>query len=173
MTDETPTVTAATSLDNAWAKVRDAFAGFIGNADAIHAVQRGLVAALIDAPAGQPIVMAKVLLFSGPPSVGKTYLANLVTSVLDAPLVYLDGSILRSRERLFEMIDDALDAREMQPKPDQPRSGTPVLRYPRFACFVDEIHLVGAARRRVCSPCWKRTRAACCSTARSAGASLS
>lgn len=144
MTKAPQPVSTETPLDQAWAKVRAAFAGFIGNPDAVHAVQRGLVAALVDARPGQPVVMAKTLLFTGPASVGKTHLANLVTSVLAVPLVRLDGRGLRNRDRLFDLIDDALDAHDLRPQPSDPRSGVPTWIYPSIAVFVDEVHLVGA-----------------------------
>jgi len=149
MTKQAPsTVSAATPLDAAWTKVRTAFAGFIGNADAVHAVQRGLVAALLDAPAGEPVVMAKVLLFTGPASVGKTHLAGLVTTVLDVPMVRLDGRGLRNRDRFFEMIDDELTDAGVPPQPAESQSSVPTFLYPSFAAFVDEIHLVGAGTQQ-------------------------
>lgn len=144
MPKPTPTVSAATPLDAAWAKVRAGFDGFIGNTDAVYALQRGLVAAFVDAPAGQPPVLSKSYLFVGPPSVGKTELARRVTTVLDLPLVFLDGHGLRNRERLFEYIDGALDAHDLHPQLGEPRSGVTVLNYPSFAVFVDEAHKIGA-----------------------------
>lgn len=142
-TPVTGTVAAATPLDAAWAKVRAACAGFIGNVDALHFVQRSLVAALVDAQPGQPIVMAKTLLFTGPASVGKTHLANLVAGVLALPLVKIDGHGVRNREALFGLIDEALDAHGLAPQPGVSRSGIPTLVYPAFMAFVDEVHLVG------------------------------
>lgn len=130
-------------LEIAKAKVAAAFDGFIGNTDAVYAVQRSLVAAFVSAPAGQPVAMPKTFLFSGPASVGKTELARRVTATLGLPLVRLDGRGLKSRDRLFEMIDDALFAHRLVPQASEDRSGTPTFQYPPFAVFVDEIHLVG------------------------------
>jgi Holliday junction resolvasome RuvABC ATP-dependent DNA helicase subunit len=67
-----------------------------------------------------------------------------VTSVLGLPLVFLDGHGLRSRDRLFDLIDAALDSHDLHPQPSEPRSGVPVLNYPPFAAFVDEAHKIGA-----------------------------
>ncbi len=139
----TPTVSTATALDAAWAKVRAGFDGFIGNTDAVYAIQRGLVAAFVDAAPGQPPVLSKSYLFIGPASVGKTELARRVTTILDLPMVFLDGRSLRNREKFFDLVDDALYAHDLKPHALEARSGTATFQYPAFAAFIDETHLVG------------------------------
>lgn len=140
----TKSVSAETPLQQARARVDRAFDGFIGNDDAVYTIKRSLIVALGKAPAGQPPVMDKTFLFIGAPSVGKTELASRVTTVLGLPFVRLDGRGVRSRERLFEMIGDALLAHQppLRPLTNGERSGIPLIEYPPFVVFVDEIHLV-------------------------------
>lgn len=137
------TVATATLLDSARKHVDAAFHGFIGNEEAVYTLKRSLIVALGSAAGGAP-VMSKTFLFSGAASVGKTELARRVTAVLGLPFVRLDGRGVRSRERLFEMIDDALQAHEppLQPVTAGSRSGVPLIEYPPFVVFIDEIHLV-------------------------------
>jgi Holliday junction DNA helicase RuvB len=125
-------------------KVNAAFEGFIANEEAVYSIKRSLIVALARAQDSQLPNMAKVFLLSGPPSVGKTELARRVTSVLGVPFVRLDGRGLRTREKLFEMIDDALLARKppLRAQSNGDLAGTPILEYPPFAVFIDEIHLV-------------------------------
>lgn len=125
-------------------KVNQAFEKFIGNDDAVYSIKRSLIVALAATPAGGMPRLAKVFLLSGPPSVGKTELARRVTNVLGVPFVRLDGRAVKSREKLFEMIDEALLAfgEGISARRDGTRSGMPTLTYPPFAVFVDEIHLV-------------------------------
>lgn len=123
-------------------KVNEAFAGFVGNDDACYSIKRSLIVALSNTPTGELPALSKVFLLSGPPSVGKTELARRITNVLGVPFVRLDGRAVRSREKLFDMIDEALLAQDMSAKRSGMRSGMPTLEYPPFAVFVDEIHLV-------------------------------
>jgi Holliday junction resolvasome RuvABC ATP-dependent DNA helicase subunit len=126
------------------ARVDAAFAGFIANEEAVHAIKRSLVYALANVPAGAAVALAKTLLLVGSPSTGKTELARRITAVLGLPFVRLDGRGVRSRERLFAMIDDALQAAQppLLPVASDTRSGVQVYVYPSFVVFVDEIHLV-------------------------------
>jgi len=125
-------------------KVNLAFAGFIANEDAVYSVKRSLVVALANAAAGQPLAMPKTFLLSGPPSSGKSELARRITSVLGLPFVRLDGRAVRTREHLFDMIDDALLAQKppLRAETNGEQSGMPLWEYPPFAVFVDEVHLV-------------------------------
>ena len=125
--------------------VGEAFKGFIGNEDAVYSIKRSLTVALASATLdGMPTpTLARTYLLSGPPSVGKTELAKRITTVLGVPFVRLDGRAAKSRDRLFSMIDDALIARRMGTTRSGEQSGMPVIEYPAFSCFVDEIHLVG------------------------------
>ena len=133
-----------TAISNARVKVNQAFEGFIGNDDAVYSIKRSLIVALAAAPVGEMPKLSKVFLLSGPPSVGKTELARRITDVLHVPFVRLDGRAVRSREKLFEMIDEALLAygTGLTPKSFGERSGMPMLEYPPFTVFIDEIHLV-------------------------------
>lgn len=144
MTKAAPTVATETPLQIARERVDEAFDGFIGNEAAVYTIKRSLIVALGRTPAGQPPVMDKTFLFSGAPSVGKTELARRITSILGLPFVRLDGRGVRSRERLFDMIDDALQAHQppLTASRTGERSGVPLLGYPPFVVFIDEIHLV-------------------------------
>jgi Holliday junction resolvasome RuvABC ATP-dependent DNA helicase subunit len=129
------------------ARVDAAFAGFVGNVEAVHSIKRSLAYALANAPDGDSPSMAKTLLLVGAASTGKTDLARRITAVLELPFVHLDGRAVRSRERLFSMVDDALAARTpaLAAQAGDPRSGMPVAVYPAFLIFIDEIHLVSEA----------------------------
>lgn len=129
------------------ARVDRAFAGFIGNDEAVHSIKRALVYALANVPADQAPSLAKVFLLSGRPSTGKTDLSRRITAALGLPFVRLDGRGVRSRERLFSMIDNALAAFDppLSPQVGDPRSGVAVSVYPPFLVFIDEVHLVGEA----------------------------
>lgn len=124
-------------------QVKTAFVGFIGNEEAVHTVARSLAYALANAPEDQHPKMDKVLLLIGSPSTGKTDLSKRITQVLGVPFVRLDGRGLRSRERLFELIDDMLIGQKppVQASRNGEQSGIPIYEYPSFAIFVDEIHL--------------------------------
>lgn len=126
------------------AKVDEAFEGFIANEDAVYSIKRSLIVSLAAAQPGQPPTMAKTFLLSGPPSVGKSEIARRITAVLGLPFVRIDGRGVRSRERLFEMIGDALFAQKPSqfPTTNGERGGVPLIEYPPFVVFIDEIHLV-------------------------------
>jgi Holliday junction resolvasome RuvABC ATP-dependent DNA helicase subunit len=125
-------------------KVDGAFRGFIGNADAVYAIKRSLIYAISNTKPGELPNLSKVFLLSGPPSVGKTEIARRITACLGVPFVRVDGRAVRSRDKLFEMIDDALAANTppMGAKPGGSRSGMAIWDYPAFAVFIDEVHLI-------------------------------
>ncbi|MCL5999215.1 MAG: AAA family ATPase [Chloroflexi bacterium] len=124
-------------------RVNEAFSGFIGNEDAVYSIKRAIIVALSTAPEKGTPVLAKTFLLSGPPSTGKTEIAKRITNILGIPFVRLDGRAVRSREKLFETVDEALLARNTSVTRNGERSGIPLIEYPPFAVFVDEIHLVG------------------------------
>jgi Holliday junction resolvasome RuvABC ATP-dependent DNA helicase subunit len=138
------TDTVLSPLEIARANVTTAFAGYIGNEDAVYAMQRAIALALADAGEGQPVAMARTFLLSGAPSTGKTELARRAMKVLGLPFVRLDGRAVKTRDHLFEMVDDALLAQKppLYAEADGKESGMPKLIYPAFAVFIDEIHLV-------------------------------
>lgn len=125
-------------------RVARGFEGFIANDEAVAAISRSLIYALATAPDGGLPSLAKVFLLYGPPSVGKTELARRITAVLGVPFVRIDGRGLRTREKLFDMIDEALMAHKppLGRVPKGESAGVPVFEYPPFAVFIDEIHLV-------------------------------
>ena len=127
-----------TPFDEARSRVAREFQGFIGNANAIDRVSRDLVIALTS----EPRALSKSLLFSGPPSSGKTELCRRVASTLGLPFVPLDGTALKSRDKLFELVDAALKQAGVSPLTGGEIGGLPVIEYPPFTVFVDEVHLV-------------------------------
>ena len=124
-------------------QVKAGFVGFVGNEEAVHTISRSLAYALANAPEDEQPKMDKVLLLIGPPSVGKTDLSKRITKVLGVPFVRLDGRGLRSRERLFDLIDDVLFSQKppVRAMRTEDQSGLPIYEYPPFAVFIDEIHL--------------------------------
>lgn len=127
-----------TPFDEARSRVAREFRGFIGNANAIDRVSRDLVIALTS----EPRALSKSLLFSGPPSSGKTELCRRVAGTLGLPFVPLDGTALKSRDKLFELVDAALKQAGVAPTAGEAIGGLPVAEYPPFTVFVDEVHLV-------------------------------
>lgn len=121
------------------ARVLDAFDGFIGNEKAVQQVSRNLLVALIE----QPPHLSKNFLFLGPPSVGKTEIARRIAAALMLPLVHLDGPSLGSRDHLFDLIDRQLEQSGTGSFAQVGiEAGAPVLEYPPFIVFIDELHLV-------------------------------
>lgn len=123
-------------------KVNESFEGFIGNEEAVYSIKRALIVAISRTPAKELPILSRTYLLSGPPSTGKTEIARRMTTVLGLPYVRLDGRAVRSREKMFEMIDQALFEQGMHPVRNGTRSGMPMIEYPPFSVFVDEIHLV-------------------------------
>ena len=132
-TRETPRVTL-----EARAMVEQAFAGFIGNDAAVRQVTRDLLAATLT----DPPRLSRNILFVGPPSVGKTEIARRIAHALGLPFLRLDGPSLQSRERLFALLDEQLEASGASTLDEGTDAGATVVRYPPFAVFVDEVHLV-------------------------------
>ncbi len=122
-------------------QVTKAFDGFIGNDGAVRRLRNDLLRALID----NPPHLAKNFLFTGQPSTGKTELARRIAAALNLPFIKLDGSGLRSRDRLFELIRGELGTKNLQPSQVGTQAGLPVLYYPPLIVFIDEVHLVPRA----------------------------
>ncbi len=115
-----------------------AFEGFIGNQRAVNTLKRSLLKALVE----KPPYLDKNFLLIGPPSTGKTDLSKRMAAALGLPFVHVDGRMVRTREKLFELIDAALAEKHQSPQRKGTKSGLPVYDYPPFVIFVDEVHLV-------------------------------
>jgi Holliday junction resolvasome RuvABC ATP-dependent DNA helicase subunit len=118
--------------------VRQAFQGFIGNEAAVRRIENDLLRALID----RPPHLSKNFLFTGQPSTGKTEISRRMAHALQLPFVKLDGRGLRSRERLFELIDGELAQQTIGAAQVGTQAGMPTLQYPALIVFIDEVHLV-------------------------------
>lgn len=133
-----PGATEADLRTEARVRVKRAFEGFIGNAEAVRSLQRAMMTALVN----RPVFLDKNLLLIGPASTGKTELARRVAGALGVPFVHVDGRSVKTREKLFELIDLALEADGKRIKIGAPRGGIDVYEYPPFLVFVDECHLI-------------------------------
>ena len=122
------------------ARVRDAFAGFIGNEDAVYGIQRALLVAL----SATPPMLDRALMLSGAPSTGKTEIARRIAKCLAMPFVQIDGRAIRSRETLVEFMNDAMADTGLRAQPAGVRSGLTIQRYPPLVVLVDECHLIGS-----------------------------
>ena len=118
--------------------VRQAFEGFIGNEAAFRRIQNDLLRALIE----RPPHLSKNFLFTGQPSTGKTEISRRMAVALQLPFIKLDGRGLRSRDRLFELIDGELAQQGLAPAQVGTQAGLPALQYPPLIVFIDEVHLV-------------------------------
>lgn len=121
--------------------VTEAFQGFIGNDSAVRRLKNDLLRALIE----RPPHLSKNFLFTGQPSTGKTEISRRMSSALRLPFVKLDGRGLRSRERLFELIDGELIGQGLNPSQSGTQAGLPIYTYPPLIVFIDEVHLVPRA----------------------------
>lgn len=119
-------------------QVDQAFEGFIGNQRAVATLKRSLLKALVE----KPPHLDKNFLLMGYPSTGKTELSKRMALALGLPFIHIDGRVIRTREKLFELIDAALAERHQAPKREGSRSGVPLFDYPAFVVFIDEVHLV-------------------------------
>jgi Holliday junction resolvasome RuvABC ATP-dependent DNA helicase subunit len=119
-------------------RVKDAFAGFIGNEPAVARLTNDLLRALIE----KPPYLSKNYLFTGLPSTGKTELSRRVADALGLPFVKLDGRSVVSRERLFELINGELSQQALAPSQVGQQVGLPIMDYPPLIVFIDEVHLV-------------------------------
>lgn len=124
-------------------KVANAFNGFIGNAEAVHALKRELACAL----SSDPPQLDKAFLLVGSRSTGKTDLSRRITQCLGVPFVSIDGVGIRNREELFDMIDELLESRGLYPKRVEDQAGLPTYEYPPFVVLIDECHLIPARAR--------------------------
>ena len=122
------------------ARVDEAFAGFIGNTPAVYAIKRSLRVALSHTPAR----MDRVFLFVGGPSLGKTTIAKRTAGALGLPFLQLDGTAIKTREQLFDALEDMLVDSGLPTKKAGERSGMPMIEYPPCEIFIDEIHTLGA-----------------------------
>jgi Holliday junction resolvasome RuvABC ATP-dependent DNA helicase subunit len=122
-------------------QVTSAFDGFVGNESPVRRLRNDLLRALIESPPH----LSKNFLFTGQPSTGKTELARRIANALDLPFIKLDGSGLRSRDKLFELIRGELGTRNLIPSQVGTQAGLPVLYYPPLIVFIDEAHLVPRA----------------------------
>ncbi len=119
-------------------QVDQAFEGFIGNQRAVATLKRSLLKALVE----KPPHLDKNFLLVGYPSTGKTELSKRMALALGLPFIHIDGRVIRTREKLFELIDAALAEQHQAPKRAGSRSGMPLFDYPAFVVFIDEVHLV-------------------------------
>ncbi len=119
--------------------VDKAFDGFIGQSNAVYAVKRSLAIAL----SREPIYLDRTFLLVGPASTGKTDLSKRVAGALGVPFIRLDGHAVKTREELFDMIDEKLFTVGQTAKHTGEQSGMRVLEYPPFAVMIDEVHTLG------------------------------
>lgn len=117
-------------------QVDDAFAGFIGNTPAVYSIKRSLRVAL----SHNPPKMDRVFLFVGGPSLGKTTIAKRTANALNLPFLQLDGTAIKSREQLFDALEDLLVDSDLPIQKAGTRSGMPMVEYPPCAVFIDEVH---------------------------------
>lgn len=125
--------------DDIRTKVDDAFTGFIGNTPAVYAIKRSLRVAHTHTPPK----LDRVFLFVGGPSLGKTTLAKRTATALGLPFLQLDGTAVKTREQLFDAVENLLADSDLAARKTGTRSSMDMLTYPACAIFIDEIHTLG------------------------------
>jgi Holliday junction resolvasome RuvABC ATP-dependent DNA helicase subunit len=115
-----------------------AFEGFIGNEGTVNRLRTMLKAARLRGDAK----LSRVIMFSGPASVGKTELAGRVARVLSLPFLNVDGTSVKTREQLASMINDTIDGHKLQPENQGKVGGVTTIKLPPMVIFIDEFHLV-------------------------------
>jgi Holliday junction resolvasome RuvABC ATP-dependent DNA helicase subunit len=122
------------------AELDDAFDGFVGNEGAVQRLRTMLKAAKLRGDTK----LSRVILLSGPASVGKTELAGRVARVLKLPFLMVDGTSVKTREQLASMIEDTIEGNSLQPESLGKVGGVLTVKLPPMVIFIDEFHLVSA-----------------------------
>lgn len=73
-------------------RIAQAFAGFIGNDEAVYGIKRILAVALMHTPPA----LRRVMLLTGAPSTGKTEIARRMAACLALPMAQMDARRARS-----------------------------------------------------------------------------
>jgi len=120
------------------AQLDQAFDGFIGNEGTVNRLRTMLKAAKLRGDDR----LSRVILFSGPASVGKTELAGRVARFLSLPFLNVDGTSVKTREQLASMINDTLEGHKLQPETQGKVGGIITVKLPPLVIFIDEFHLV-------------------------------
>jgi Holliday junction resolvasome RuvABC ATP-dependent DNA helicase subunit len=120
------------------ASLDDAFDGFVGNEGTISRLRTMLKAAKLRGDTQ----LSRVLMFSGPASVGKTELAGRVARFLSLPFLSVDGTSVKTREQLASMITDTIEGHNLQPENLGKIGGIVTIKLPPMVIFIDEFHLV-------------------------------
>jgi Holliday junction resolvasome RuvABC ATP-dependent DNA helicase subunit len=115
-----------------------AFDGFVGNEGTVSRLRTMLKAARLRGDGK----LSRVLMFSGPASVGKTELAGRVARFLSLPFLSVDGTSVKTREQLASMINDTIEGHNLQPQNLGKVGGVTTIKLPPMVIFIDEFHLV-------------------------------
>jgi Holliday junction resolvasome RuvABC ATP-dependent DNA helicase subunit len=115
-----------------------AFDGFVGNEGTVSRLRTMLMAARLRGDGK----LSRVLMFSGPASVGKTELAGRVARFLGLPFLSVDGTSVKTREQLASMIVDTIEGHNLQAENQGKVGGLTTIRLPPMVIFIDEFHLV-------------------------------
>lgn len=117
-------------------RVREGFYGYIGNEEAVYAIERDLILALADE---QPR-LARAFLLWGPSSAGKTEMAKRVAGVMGLPFNTFAGATLKNVKQVISTMERAAAANQTPIRPAGERGGMQVYRIPPMLIFVDECH---------------------------------
>jgi holliday junction DNA helicase RuvB len=115
-----------------------AFDGFVGNEGTVNRLRTMLKAARLRGDGK----LSRVLMFSGPASVGKTELAGRVARFLGLPFLSVDGTSVKTREQLASMIVDTIEGHKLQAENLGKVGGVTTIKLPPMVIFIDEFHLV-------------------------------
>lgn len=117
-------------------QVKEAFIGYIGNDEAVYAIERDLLLAL----ASEPPKLTRAFLLWGPSSAGKTEMARRIAGVMGLPFSSFAGATLKNVKQLVGTMERAAMSNNLPIKQVGEKGGMPIYRVPAMLVFVDEAH---------------------------------
>lgn len=116
--------------------VKAAFIGYIGNEEAVYAIERDLLLAL----ASDPPKLTRAFLLWGPSSAGKTEMAKRIAGVMRLPFNSFAGATLKHVKQIVATMERAAASHGLPMRQTGERGGMPVFKVPAMLVFVDEAH---------------------------------
>lgn len=117
-------------------QVKAGFIGYIGNEEAVYAIERDLLMAL----ATEPPKLTRAFLLWGPSSAGKTEMARRIAGVMGLPFSSFAGATMKNVKQLVVTMERAAASYGLPMRQVGERGGMPIFKVPAMLVFVDEAH---------------------------------